>query len=140
MPSPFVTDGVAVITGAASGIGRAAAQRAAQAGMKLVLIDVNAQKLAATAAELEQVVGGQNLLTEIVDVSSFAQMQALAQKVDGRFGSPTLMMNNAAAFVAGGAGGILDPNENWQRLFAVNVLGVINGVQAFLPGMLASGR
>jgi NAD(P)-dependent dehydrogenase (short-subunit alcohol dehydrogenase family) len=49
-------------------------------------------------------------------------------------------MNNAAAFVAGGAGGILDPNANWQRVFAVNVLGVINGVQAFLPGMLASQR
>lgn len=140
MPSPFATDGVAVITGAASGIGRAAAQRAAQAGMKLVLIDVNAQKLAATAAELEQVVGGQNVLAEIVDVSSFVQMQGLSQRVDGRFGSPTLLMNNAAAFVAGGAGGILDPNENWQRLFAVNVLGVINGVQVFLPGMLASGR
>ena len=51
-------------------------------------------------------------------------------------------MNNAAAFVAGGAGGILDPLENWQRLFAVNVLGIVNGVQAFLPGMLKadSGR
>ena len=49
-------------------------------------------------------------------------------------------MNNAAAFVAGGAGGILDPIENWQRLFAVNVLGIVNGVQAFLPKMLGATR
>jgi hypothetical protein len=67
-------------------------------------------------------------------------MSALARDVETRWGSPTLLMNNAAAFVSGGAGGILDPVENWQRLFAVNVLGLVNGVQAFLPGMLAAGR
>jgi NAD(P)-dependent dehydrogenase (short-subunit alcohol dehydrogenase family) len=140
MPNPFITGGVAVITGAASGIGRAAARRAASSGMKLALVDVNQTKLDATATELRQVAGVDNVLAETVDVSSFEQMQELARTVSGRFGSPTLLMNNAAAFVAGGAGGILDPNENWQRLFAVNVLGVVNGVQAFLPGMLASQR
>jgi hypothetical protein len=60
--------------------------------------------------------------------------------VEARLGPPTLLMNNAAAFVSGGAGGILDPIDNWQRLFAVNVLGMVNGVQAFLPGMLAAGE
>ena len=50
-------------------------------------------------------------------------MEALARVVEARWARPTLLMNNAAAFVSGGAGGILDPNENWQRLFAVNVLG-----------------
>ncbi|MEO8758968.1 MAG: SDR family NAD(P)-dependent oxidoreductase [Devosia sp.] len=140
MPNPFMTGGVAVITGAASGIGRAAAKRAAESGMKLVLIDVNEDKLHATATEFRQISGIDNVLAEAVDVASFQQMQDLAQTVTARLGNPTLLMNNAAAFVAGGAGGILDANENWQRLFAVNVLGIVNGVQAFLPGMLASGR
>ena len=67
-------------------------------------------------------------------------MTALAAEVDTKFGAPTLLMNNAAAFVAGGAGGILDPIGNWQRLFAVNVLGIVNGVQAFLPKMLDATR
>jgi len=138
MPNPFITGGVAVITGAASGIGRAAAQRAASSGMKLALVDVNDAKLQATAAELRQLAGADNILATVVDVGGFQPMQDFARTVVDRFGSPTLLMNNAAAFVAGGAGGILDPNENWQRLFAVNVLGVVNGVQAFLPSMLAS--
>ena len=140
MPQAFGEDGVAIITGGASGIGRAAARRAAAAGMKIVLVDVNATKLAATASELAVVVGEANLVTRVVDVASAEAMTALANEVEARFGPPTLLMNNAAAFVAGGAGGILDPVENWQRLFAVNVLGIVNGVQAFLPKMLTAAR
>jgi len=138
MPNPFTTGGVAVITGAASGIGRAAAQRAASSGMKLALVDINDAKLQATAAELRQLAGADNVVAIVVDVGGFQPMQDFARTVIDRFGSPTLLMNNAAAFVAGGAGGILDPNENWRRVFEVNVLGVVNGVQAFLPAMLAS--
>jgi len=140
MPQAFGEDGVAIITGGASGIGRAAARRAAATGMKIVLVDVNATKLAATASELAVVVGEANLVTRVVDVASAEAMTALANEVEARFGPPTLLMNNAAAFVAGGAGGILDPVENWQRLFAVNVLGIVNGVQAFLPKMLTAAR
>src|SRR5690606_27999153 len=76
---------------------------------------------------------------EQADVSDFPALQALAAKVEREWGSPSLLMNNAAGFVAGGAGGILDPLENWERLFAVNLFGVIHGVQAFLPGMLKAG-
>jgi hypothetical protein len=79
-------------------------------------------------------------MAETVDVADPAAMLRLAGGIVERWGAPTLLMNNAAAFVTGGAGGILDPNENWQRLFAVNVLGIVNGVQAFLPAMLAAGR
>lgn len=140
MPQAFGEDGVAIITGGASGIGRAAARRAAAAGMKIALVDVNATKLAATASELAVVVGEANLVTRVIDVASAEAMTALANEVEARFGPPTLLMNNAAAFVAGGAGGILDPVENWQRLFAVNVLGIVNGVQAFLPKMLTAAR
>jgi NAD(P)-dependent dehydrogenase (short-subunit alcohol dehydrogenase family) len=140
MANSFVKDGLAVITGGASGIGRAAARRAAAAGMKIVLVDTNATKLVETTAELASVVGSGNVLARSLDVADAGAMQALAQEVEGRFGSPTLLMNNAAMFVSGGAGGILDPVANWQRIFAVNVMGPVNGVVAFLPGMLTSGR
>jgi NAD(P)-dependent dehydrogenase (short-subunit alcohol dehydrogenase family) len=140
MAESFVADGIAVITGGASGIGRAAARRAARAGMRIALVDVNAAKLAATAGELAQTLGADKVLTSTADVADAAAMAALARDVESRWGSPTLLMNNAAAFVSGGAGGILDPIENWQQVFAVNVLGIVNGVQAFLPGMLATGR
>jgi len=140
MAESFVAGGVAVITGGASGIGRAAAQRAAEAGMAVVLVDVNAKKLARTMAEIAAIVGPDKVLSSTADVADPDAMLALAREVEARFGSPTLLMNNAAAFVSGGPGGILDPIENWQRLFAVNVLGVVNGVQAFLPGMLTAGK
>ena len=140
MPKPFVKDGVAVITGGASGIGRAAARHAVRAGMKVVLVDVNQAKLTSTALELGDVAGADNILAEVIDVADHAAMLGLGREVEARWGAPTLLMNNAAAFVAGGKGGILDPIDNWQRLFAVNVLGIVNGVQAFLPGMLAANR
>jgi len=140
MAESFVAGGVAVITGGASGIGRAAAQRAAEAGMAVVLVDVAAEKLGRTMSEIAAVVGPDKVVSSTADVADPDAMAALAREVEARFGSPTLLMNNAAAFVSGGPGGILDPIANWQRLFAVNVLGVVNGVQAFLPGMLAAGK
>ena len=136
MAETFVPGGIAVITGGASGIGRAAARKAARAGMRVVLLDVNETKLAATAAELAELAGADNVWAEGVDVADPLAMTALAQAVEAGWGSPTLLMNNAAYFVAGGDGGILDPVENWQQTFAINVLGPVNGVQAFLPGML----
>ena len=140
MAQSFVAGGVAVITGGASGIGRAAARRAAQAGMKIVLIDVHADKLGLTAAELAGVVDRDHVMAEVIDVSDAAAMTGFANHVAAQFGAPTLLMNNAAFFVSGGAGGILDPIENWQQTMAVNVLGPVNGVQAFLPAMMEAGR
>lgn len=140
MVESFASGGLAVITGGASGIGRAAARRAAQAGMSIVLVDVNAEKLATTAAELALSVGADRVRAETVDVGDVTAMTALARSVESQWGSPTLLMNNAAFFVSGGAGGILDPLENWQRTFAINVLGPVIGVQTFLPGMLEAKR
>lgn len=131
---------VAVITGAASGIGRAAAAHCAKAGMRIVLVDVDEGKLAATRDALGASASLRDLYCERADVSDFAAMRALAGKVESEWGAPALLMNNAAGFVAGGPGGILDPLENWQRLFAVNLFGAIHGVMAFLPGMLTAGR
>lgn len=140
MSEVFAKGGVAVITGGASGIGKAAGRRCAEAGMRIVLVDVDENKLVKTRDELAEIVGFTGCFCERVDVSDFAAMQALAQKVEREWGAPALLMNNAAGFVRGGPGGILDSLENWQTLFAVNVFGVIHGVQAFLPGMLASGQ
>src|SRR5690606_12124139 len=119
-----------------SGIGRAAATHCAKAGMRIVLVDVDDARLAATRDALGDVVSLDHLRAERVDVADFAAMQALAGRVEAEWRAPALLMNNAAGFVAGGAGGILDPLENWERLFAVNLFGAVHGVQAFLPGML----
>ena len=108
--------------------------------MKLALVDVNPTRLQTLAAELREVVGPSGVIAETIDVADFQRMQALADQVAGGLGEVTLLMNNAAAFVSGGAGGILDPNDNWRRLFEVNVLGIVNGVQAFLPRMLVAGQ
>lgn len=140
MQSCFEADGLAVITGGASGIGRAAARRAAAAAMKIVLVDVNPDKLGALRAELAAAVGAGNVMAEQVDVSDRAAMEGLARRVEAQFGSPTLLMNNAAAFVSGGAGGILDDIANWQTVMGVNLMGMVHGVQVFLPGMLKAGR
>lgn len=140
MTDIFEKDRVAVITGGASGIGRAAARRCAAAGMRIVIADMNPQKLGTTRDELAAVVGPAHVRAEVADVADPTAVTALAQRIESEWEAPSLLMNNAAAFVSGGKGGILDPIDNWQRLFAVNVLGIVNGVQAFLPGMLAAGR
>ena len=140
MADVFVPGTVAVITGGASGIGRAAARRCARAGMQLVLGGSNATKLAEAATEIGSIAGSANVLAETVDVADAAAMQALAQRTGERWGAPGLLMNNAAGFVTGGPGGILDPLEGWKRLFEINLFGVIHGVMAFLPGMLAAGQ
>ena len=75
MSDPFIAGGVAVITGGASGIGRAAARRAAAAGMAIALVDVNGEKLAATAAELRASIGAEKLLEQSIDVADAAQIE-----------------------------------------------------------------
>lgn len=139
MADPFTPGSVAVITGAASGIGRAAARHCARAGMRVVLVDSDATRLAEAETETGGIVGSANAVAECIDVADAAAMQALAGRTEKRWGAPALLMNNAAGFVAGGPGGILDPIEGWKRLFDVNVFGVIHGVVAFLPAMIAAG-
>ena len=140
MTEVFASGTVAVITGAASGIGRAAARRAAEAGMRVVLVDLGRPQLEEAAAEMAGITGAHNVLAEPADVADAEGMRALAGRIESSWGAPALLMNNAAGFVTGGPGGILDPLTGWQRLFEVNVFGVIHGVMAFLPGMLAAGR
>jgi NAD(P)-dependent dehydrogenase (short-subunit alcohol dehydrogenase family) len=127
---------VAVITGAASGFGRAFAQKGAALGMKLVLADVNPAALAQTVEALRA--GGAEAIGVPTDVASAAQVEALAQAALDAYGRVHLLFNNAGV----GAGGFLweSSANDWSWVFGVNVLGVAHGVRVFTPIMLAQNE
>ena len=130
---------LAVITGAASGIGKAVAQYLVNEGLSVALLDTNAGKLAATEAELGAALtedSSQRVASFTLDVSDRVAYQTVADRILRDLGVPAFLMNNAALFVHGGPGGILDPLENWRRVFDVNFFGVLNGIASFLPAML----
>ncbi len=124
----------AVITGAGSGFGLEAARIAAQRGMNLVLVDVQADALAKAAAEFTTV----QVLSRVVDVAKADQMEALAAAVQERFGAPHFVFNNAGV----GAGGLIWENatSDWDWVMGVNLSGVIHGVRLFTPMMLAAAK
>lgn len=133
MTVPFEFDGkVAVITGAASGFGRAFAQKAAALGMKLVLADVDGDALAASVTALRD--AGAEAVGVATDVSQSAQVEALARTALDTFGKVHLLFNNAGV----GTGGFLWENteNDWTWVLGVNVMGVAHGVRAFAPIML----
>lgn len=127
---------VAVITGAASGLGRAFAQQAAALRMKLVLADVNAEALAQTVDALR--VAGADVIGVPTDVADPLQVDALAQATLDAFGKVHLLFNNAGV----GSGGFLweSSANDWSWVFGVNVMGVAHGVRAFTPIMLAQNE
>ena len=129
-------DKVAVITGAAEGIGKAIATEAARRGMKLVLADINAKGLEQTAAEF--VAGGTEVLAQRTDVSDDAQVEALAEAAYARFGAVHLLVNNAGVAVAKTAWETT--RKDWDWVMGVNFYGVTNGLHAFVPRMLAGGE
>jgi NAD(P)-dependent dehydrogenase (short-subunit alcohol dehydrogenase family) len=122
---------VAVITGAASGIGLAAAKRLAAAGMRVCLVD-RSESVVAAAAE-----AGDDATAFVVDVSNRAAVEKLAHEIWERFGAVSVLMNNAA--IHGGADALSGP-EIWDNVIGVNLMGVLHGVQAFVPAMVESGR
>ncbi|MEX3899247.1 SDR family oxidoreductase [Paraburkholderia sp. JPY432] len=127
---------VAVITGAGSGFGRAFAHKGAALGMKLVLADVNAEQLAQTVDALRE--GGAEAIAVPTDVSSAAQVEALARAALAAFGKVHLLFNNAGV----GTGGFLweSSANDWSWVFGVNVMGVAHGVRVFAPLMLAQNE
>jgi NAD(P)-dependent dehydrogenase (short-subunit alcohol dehydrogenase family) len=129
---------VAVITGAADGIGRALAEALAAAGARLVLADVDGPKVAAVGRELAR--HGTEVLTAPTDVSERDQVQGLRDATLSRFGAVHVLCNNAG--VMGPVGDPLWelPIGEWERVMAVNLWGVLHGTQAFLPAMLAAGH
>jgi NAD(P)-dependent dehydrogenase (short-subunit alcohol dehydrogenase family) len=129
---------VAVIMGAASGIGLAAAKHFAGAGLRVCMADAAAEQLTAAAAEVAALAPGRadSVLAATVDVSEIDAVQAFKDQVYARFGEVAVLMNNAGI---GRGGGAWDRYDRWQRLMAVNLWGVINGVQAFTEAMIAQG-
>jgi NAD(P)-dependent dehydrogenase (short-subunit alcohol dehydrogenase family) len=128
-------DRVAVVTGAASGIGLALAQRFAAEGMKVVMADVEAPALAAAADGLRG--GGATVLATRVDVSRAEEVERLARETYEAFGAAHVLCNNAGVAVIGAVHE--HTLADWQWVVNVNLWGVIHGVRAFLPRMLAGG-
>ena len=129
-------DKVAVVTGAASGIGLALAKRFAAEGMKLVLVDIEQAALEQAVAQLP---AGTEVLTSITDVSNAEQMDALAQKTFERFGTLHVLCNNAG--VGGGGGAIWELSTlDWQWVLGVNLWGVIHGVRVFGKQLVAQNE
>ncbi|RJF88912.1 SDR family NAD(P)-dependent oxidoreductase [Oleomonas cavernae] len=135
----FTENAVAVVTGAAGGIGLAAATRFAGLGLKVCLADLGGERLtqAALAVAAAAPGGGDSVMACATDVGKLDDLQALEAAVNARFGGTDILMNNAG--VQPGST-ITGPRENWQRVLEVNLWGVINGTQVFVPGMIACGR
>jgi NAD(P)-dependent dehydrogenase (short-subunit alcohol dehydrogenase family) len=127
----------AVITGASSGIGLAAAQRLAALGMRVCLADIDGAALATAAAALAATAGSaQDILAVQTDVSRFEDLERLRDAAYAKFGEVSFLMNNAG--VEGG-GALLGERARWRQVLDVNLGGVVNGIQAFLPAMRAQG-
>lgn len=127
---------VAVITGAAEGIGRAIAEQAAARGMKLVLADISEAKLNETVAALRA--SGAEVEGVRVDVSKAEQVEALAARAFERFGNVHLLVNNAGVALAKSAWETTI--ADWEWVLGVNLYGVIHGIRAFVPRMLEKGE
>ncbi len=124
---------VAVVTGAASGIGRAMAERFAAEGMKVVLADVEEGALARAEAELKA--GGATVLAIPTDVSRAGDVEALARRTIDAFGAVHILCNNAGVSPVMGASWELTETD-WQWVLGVNLWGVLHGIHAFVPIML----
>ena len=128
---------VAVVTGGASGIGRAMAERFAREGMKIVLADIEAAPLARARDEIGR--GGVEAIAVQTDVSRWEQVEALARRTFEAFGTAHLVCNNAG-IGASGAAAWETPQADWEWTIGVNLWGVIHGVRAFVPRLWSRGR
>jgi NAD(P)-dependent dehydrogenase (short-subunit alcohol dehydrogenase family) len=126
---------VAVVTGAASGIGRALAERFASEGMKVVMADVEAAALDQAAAVVRARAAA--VLATRVDVSRAEEVERLAAETYATFGAAHVVCNNAGVAVIGAVHE--HTLADWQWVMGVNLWGVIHGVRAFVPRMLAGG-
>jgi NAD(P)-dependent dehydrogenase (short-subunit alcohol dehydrogenase family) len=133
IPMKIFHDRVAVITGGASGLGRAMAKRFAREGMKLVLADVNAADLARTESELRA--AGATVVGVRTDVSKAEDVEALARRTLQAYGAVHLVVNNAGVSPLGNVWE--NSVADWQWALGVNLWGVIHGVRVFTPILLS---
>ncbi|KAL5524224.1 hypothetical protein ACEPAF_9364 [Sanghuangporus sanghuang] len=125
---------VAVITGAASGIGRAAAIELAKQGLRIALADVNEEQLKEAGKEVAAITGEANVLVVRTDVSHFEEVVKLKEKVLDTWGEVAVLLNNAGVGLRGSSWSGLD---NWKKIFDVNLFGIVNVQHAFVPSMIA---
>jgi NAD(P)-dependent dehydrogenase (short-subunit alcohol dehydrogenase family) len=123
---------VAVVTGAANGIGLAAARRFASLGLHVCLADLDGDALKRAILEID---APDLVFAETVDVSDPRSIDRLANAVAERVGPVSVLMNNAGTI---GGGDALSNPEGWQRVLGVNLMGVIHGAQRFVPSMVES--
>jgi len=130
------SDKVAVITGAASGIGRGIAEKFLQEGMKVVLADIEPKALAETEEVLKEI--SSNVLTVVTDVSKIDDVKTLAQKTIDHFGAIDILCNNAGVGFANKSSTTVWESSlsEWKWIFDVNIWGVIHGIHVFVPIML----
>jgi NAD(P)-dependent dehydrogenase (short-subunit alcohol dehydrogenase family) len=126
----------AVVTGGASGIGRALALRFAREGANVVVADLDAPGMESVAAEARGL--GVKALIARTDVSELAQVEALAARAFETFGAVHVLCNNAGVAAWGGLESA--SHRDWQWVLGVNLWGVIHGVEAFVPRMIARGE
>jgi NAD(P)-dependent dehydrogenase (short-subunit alcohol dehydrogenase family) len=137
MSHPALTKGrTAVITGGASGIGLATAERLVALGMNVCIADQDEESLGQAAEALSKQSKSDSVLAVRTDVASLDSVEALRQAVTERFGEVALLMNNAGT---GGGGAPWQNYEGWQKVLGVNLWGVVHGLQVFTQGMLDQG-
>ncbi len=129
------TGNVAVVTGAAGGIGAALVERFAAAGMKTVAADVDLAGATATAQRAAE--RGTESIALACDVANAEDVEALAAATYERFGATHILCNNAGVFQAGFLWETAP--EDWEWCFGVNVYGILNGIRSFVPRMLEGG-
>jgi NAD(P)-dependent dehydrogenase (short-subunit alcohol dehydrogenase family) len=128
---------VAVITGAASGIGKGIAHQLAKEGVNLILADIEERPLAEMEKELRAT--GVHTLAVVTDVSKRESVFALADRAFERFDTVHILCNNAG--VSGGLGPVWEiPQQDWDWITAVNFSGVVYGIQAFVPRMIEKNK
>lgn len=124
---------VAMVTGAAVGIGRATAVKLASEGARVVALDINAEKLATLKGEIEN--AGGEILTIVCDVSDEGSVKSAFAKAKAAFGSVQILVNNAALW-RDRATFVETTNEHWKRFMDINVMGVVYCTREALPDMI----